>query len=86
MSVMSDTAAAVEGVKERLGTSFEENVRHGRRAVVRAQHAAEDSAAAVVLQVRRHPLSALAVAVAAGALVGGLIGFACARVGCRDSS
>jgi hypothetical protein len=40
----------------------------------------------VALQVRRHPRSALAVAVAAGALAGGLIGFACARLACRDSS
>ena len=90
MSLLTETAAATASVKERLGTTleqWEQNVQTGRRAIVRAQHAAEDGAAAVALQVRRRPLSALVVAVAAGALAGGLIGFAVARgVGCRDSS
>lgn len=90
MFLMTEATAAADAAKERLGTAFEQleqNARKGRRAIVRAQHAAEDGAAAVALQVRRHPLSALAVAVAAGALAGGLIGFAVARVvGCRDSS
>jgi ElaB/YqjD/DUF883 family membrane-anchored ribosome-binding protein len=89
MSVMTEAATVAGAAKARVGTALErleENARKSRRAVVRVQHAAEDRAAAVALQVRRHPLSTLAVAVAAGALVGGLIGFAVARVACRESS
>jgi ElaB/YqjD/DUF883 family membrane-anchored ribosome-binding protein len=77
MSLMTGTATAAEAVKERLGTArgqLEESVRKGRRVVVRAQRAAEDRATAIALQVRRHPLSAIALAVVAGALSGGLLG------------
>jgi ElaB/YqjD/DUF883 family membrane-anchored ribosome-binding protein len=89
MSLMTETAAAAEAVKERLSTAreqLEESMRKGRRVVVRAQHAAEDGTAAVGLQVRRHPLSAIALAVTAGAVAGALIGCALARAGGRESS
>jgi ElaB/YqjD/DUF883 family membrane-anchored ribosome-binding protein len=61
-------------------------MRKGWRVVGRAQHAAEDRTAAVALQVRRHPFSAIALAMAAGAVAGALIGFALSRAVGRESS
>jgi ElaB/YqjD/DUF883 family membrane-anchored ribosome-binding protein len=50
-------------------------MRQGRRAIVRGQHAAEDTAAAATLIVRRRPLRAVMIAAGVGALAGGVIGF-----------
>jgi ElaB/YqjD/DUF883 family membrane-anchored ribosome-binding protein len=88
MSTKTEAVAAVDAMKERLGPvleKFEDNVREGRRVIVKAQHAAEDGVAAAALQVRRHPVSAVAIAAGAGALAGCLLGFAIGR-GCRKSS
>ncbi|RPI53402.1 MAG: hypothetical protein EHM55_13870 [Acidobacteria bacterium] len=88
MATMTEAAAAVDAMKDRLNPvleKFEENVRQGRRVMVRAQHAAEDGVAAAALQVRRHPVSAVAIAAGAGALAGCMIGFAIGW-GCRKSS
>ena len=70
---------AREAITERLNPaleSIEEDVRQARRSIVAGRHAAEDFVAEGALQVRRHPLSAIAVAGAAGALVGCMLGFA----------
>ena len=82
------TEAAADAMKEQLNTvveKFEDNIRQGRRVMVKAQHAAEDGAAAAALQVRRHPVSAVAIAAGVGALAGCLLGFAIGQ-GCRKSS
>jgi ElaB/YqjD/DUF883 family membrane-anchored ribosome-binding protein len=79
MATISEATEAVEAIKERLSPALEtldENVRRGRRLVVKGRHAAEDAAAAATLQVRRHPLGTVLVAAGAGALMGGLIGLA----------
>jgi ElaB/YqjD/DUF883 family membrane-anchored ribosome-binding protein len=71
--------SAREAISERLNPaleSIEESVRQVRRSFVVQRHAAEDLVAEGALQVRRHPLSAVAVAGAAGALVGCMLGFA----------
>jgi len=83
MATMTGTTAAKEAIKECLSPALdtlEENVRDARRAIVHGRHAAEDVVAGAALEVRRHPLSALAVAAGAGALAGCLVGFA---LGCR---
>lgn len=68
MATMTAPTMAREAIKE--------NARQARRAFVQGQHAAEDFIAGTALQVRRHPLSAAALAAGAGALVGCFIGFA----------
>ena len=67
-----------ETVAERLSPvldNFEENVRDARRVITQGQYALEDFAAGTALQVRRHPLTAVALAGASGALAGWLCGF-----------
>lgn len=89
MSLMTEVTAAADAAKERLGTAFEQlerSARKGRFAIVRAQHAAEDGASGLALQVRRYPLRAVAVAVAAGALAGALMGIAVTLGVCRRQS
>lgn len=82
------TAATVEAIRERLEPaveSFDENVRRQtRRAIVQGRHAAEDAAAAMVVRVRRHPLRAVAFAAGAGAVIGGLAGYALWLGRCRE--
>ena len=83
MATMTGTAAAREVIRERLSPALDtldENVRQARRAILQGRHAAEDVVAGAALEVRRHPLSALALAAGAGALAGCLVGFA---LGCR---
>jgi ElaB/YqjD/DUF883 family membrane-anchored ribosome-binding protein len=55
--------------------TLEENLRTARRAAVAARHATEDAAAATAVTIRKHPLSAVGVAVAAGVLLGAAAGF-----------
>jgi ElaB/YqjD/DUF883 family membrane-anchored ribosome-binding protein len=55
--------------------SMRENLRDARRKVTAARYAAEDFAADATLKVRRRPLSAVGVAMVAGAVVGSLVGF-----------
>lgn len=74
--------AAAEAIKEHFGPAFdkfEKNVRQARRAVVHGTQAAEDFAEAAVLEVRRHPLRAAAIAAGVAVLAGGIIGFAFGR-------
>ena len=52
-----------------------ENLRGARRKVTTARFAAEDFAADAALKVRRHPLSAVSIAMVSGAVVGSLVGF-----------
>jgi len=79
MATIADATKSVEAIKERLSPALEtldENVRQGRRLIVQGRHAAEDAVAAAALQVRRHPLNTVVIAAGAGALAGGLLGFA----------
>jgi ElaB/YqjD/DUF883 family membrane-anchored ribosome-binding protein len=79
MAMTPDATKTVEAIKERLAPALEtldENVRQGRKLIVRGRHAAEDAVAAAALQVRRHPLSTVVAAAGAGALAGALLGFA----------
>ncbi len=55
-------------------THERENLRGARRKVTTARYAAEDLAADAALKVRRHPLSAVSIAMVTGAVVGSLVG------------
>jgi hypothetical protein len=55
--------------------SIEQAVRTARRTVSGARYATEDLVAAAGLQVRRHPLAAVALAVVGGLAFGGVAGF-----------
>jgi len=72
---------AFDGRVEPALKVLEENVREVRRALVHGRHAAEDMAAGAVLQVRRHPLAAVASAMGAGLAAGALAGFLIGRNG-----
>jgi ElaB/YqjD/DUF883 family membrane-anchored ribosome-binding protein len=77
------TTSAVEEIKERLTPALDaldEAVRHGKRVIVRSQHAVEDAAAAATLTIRRRPLSSVSTAALGGALVGLLTGFGIGRL------
>lgn len=54
---------------------FEENLREARRAVTTVRHAAEDAAAETALEIRQHPLRAVAGAAGIGVVAGVLVGF-----------
>jgi ElaB/YqjD/DUF883 family membrane-anchored ribosome-binding protein len=76
---MAAGEGTVEAVRERLAPALDtldDRLRHGRRMVVRGQHAAEDAAAAAALIVRRRPLGAVVVAAGVAAVIAGAIGFA----------
>ncbi|MBI4265912.1 MAG: hypothetical protein HY657_16170 [Acidobacteria bacterium] len=61
--------------------TFEEGRPHGApRAVAAARHATESLAAETVVRVRSHPLRAVGLAMAAGALVGACVGFGIGRL------
>ena len=78
------TESATKAIRENAGPALEaieENVRDVRRAVVAGRHAVEDCAAETTLQVRRHPFTAVGLAVGIGSLVGCLVGFAFGRRG-----
>jgi ElaB/YqjD/DUF883 family membrane-anchored ribosome-binding protein len=79
MPIVTEDLASAEAIKEQFGPAvetLENSVRQARRALVHGRHAAEDAAAQAAHQVRRHPLSAIALATGAGALAGCVIGFA----------
>ena len=82
MAMMTEKITAKEVIKDRLTPAletFRARKREAKRAILDGRHAAEDFIAETALQVRRQPLHALAIAAAAGALVGCLIGFAVGR-------
>jgi ElaB/YqjD/DUF883 family membrane-anchored ribosome-binding protein len=79
MAFAAGASSAVEAVRERFVPALDtldETVRHGRRAIVRGQHAAEDAARVAVESIKRRPLVAVASGAGVGALAGGLIGLA----------
>ena len=55
--------------------SMTDNLRDARRKITAARHAGEDFTADAALRVRRHPIRAVSVAMATGAVVGSLVGF-----------
>ena len=90
MTIATGATAAAEAIKERFtptSETLEDNMREARRTMVQGRYAAEDAVAAAALQVRRHPVTAIAMAAGAGALAGCMIGFAFgSRVRCGKSS
>jgi ElaB/YqjD/DUF883 family membrane-anchored ribosome-binding protein len=69
--------SAKDAVAERLSPtldSVQEQVRQARRVITHGRHAAEDFVAETELNVRRRPLSSIALAGAVGALAGCLFG------------
>ena len=82
MATLTESAAkTVREYAEPVRAAVEENVRDLRRAVVAGRHAVEDVAADATIQVRRHPLRWLGIAVGAGTLFGCLVGFTVGRCG-----
>ena len=82
---MAATTQVREANEERAETcawptpeSVEATVRRARRAFTEARNTAEDFTADAAQQVRRHPLTAVGLAVTAGAVTGCLLGFAVA--------
>jgi ElaB/YqjD/DUF883 family membrane-anchored ribosome-binding protein len=59
--------------------SVKESVQQAKRAITYGKQAADDALAATALKVRRQPLTSVAIAGIAGALLGCLIGFAAGR-------
>lgn len=57
--------------------TVEETVKTAGRVFADARHATEDFAADATAKVRERPLTAVSLAVGAGALTGGLVGFTC---------
>lgn len=79
MATITGTAAAGEALRERLNpaiVAIEDNVRQARLAVRHARHAAEDGIGEAQLEVRRHPLAAVALAAGVGVVIGCLAGVA----------
>jgi ElaB/YqjD/DUF883 family membrane-anchored ribosome-binding protein len=75
MATATRTERTVEPCGWPTREAIDENLREVRRAVTTARHAAEDAVAETALKVRRHPLRAVAGAVAVGTVAGALIGF-----------
>jgi ElaB/YqjD/DUF883 family membrane-anchored ribosome-binding protein len=78
MAIGAATVSAVEAAKERVSPALDkldETIRQGRRVIVRGRHAAEDTAAAATLKIRRHPVSAVMIAAGAGIVLGAAVGF-----------
>ena len=83
---MATTATPVaDAIKDRLTPALnrleaiEMNARKARRAAVRGRNAAQDAVADATLNVRRHPIGAVALAAGAGALAGCVMGFVLGR-------
>jgi ElaB/YqjD/DUF883 family membrane-anchored ribosome-binding protein len=86
----TESATAADTPRERFAAALDRldtRARQGRRLAIRAQHAVEDGAAAVSLRIRRHPLGAVGVSLATGAVLGAAIGLAvvCAFVSRADA-
>ena len=78
------TESATRAIREHAGPALEaleENVRDVRRAVAAGGQAVEDYAVETTRQVRRHPFTAVGVAVGIGSVVGCMVGFALGRQG-----
>lgn len=82
MSPLTEVTAAADAIKQRLNPAFDEfdkSVRQAKRVIARTQHAAEDGVDATVVQIRRHPLRAVAVAAGFGAFAGAAFGLIWSR-------
>jgi hypothetical protein len=89
MTIASEAAMRVEAITERLAPAldtFDETIRRGRRLIIRSRHAAEDVVTDATRRIRRQPLRAAMIAVGAGALAGGLIGFGLGWLTCTRNS
>ena len=75
MATATQTAHATEPCRWPTREALEENLREVRRVATTARHAAEDTVAEAALNVRRHPLRAVAGAVLVAGIAGTLIGF-----------
>lgn len=72
-------AARLNRVKEHLADEAERRVHHVKRMARNGRFAIEDGVGGVTLRVRKNPGKALAIAFAAGTLVGALVNFAVGR-------
>jgi ElaB/YqjD/DUF883 family membrane-anchored ribosome-binding protein len=82
MSPLTEIAPTADAIKQKLDTARDEldaRVRQTKRAITRAQHATEDGVDATVVQIRRNPLRAVAIATAVGAFAGAAFGLAWSR-------
>ena len=80
MTTTIETAKqAVKDYVDPVVASVQETMRDARGAVRRGRYAVEDFAGDTALQVRRQPLAAVALAAAAGTLVGCVLGFTLGR-------
>ena len=84
-TVMESTTKTVRELAEPALEALEENVRDIRHAVGAGRQATEDCNTEATLQVRRHPLMAVGLAIGIGTLFGCLVGFTFGR-GSRNRS
>jgi ElaB/YqjD/DUF883 family membrane-anchored ribosome-binding protein len=73
MAIATSAAVTMERIKERWAPTrdrFDQGMRQGRRMIDSGQHAFEDAAATTARNIRRRPLTAVAIAAFVGALVG----------------
>jgi ElaB/YqjD/DUF883 family membrane-anchored ribosome-binding protein len=75
MATATETDRPADACRWPTGEAFEENLREVRRVAATARHAAEDAVAEAALNIRRHPLRAVATAAAVGGIAGALAGF-----------
>ena len=82
MATATQTERVTEPGRWPTREALEENLREVRRVATTARHAAEDAVAETALNIRRHPLRAVAGAALAAGIAGMLVGFGagwCAR-------
>jgi len=82
MAIATSAAVTMERIRERLTPTrdrFDQKMRRGRRILDRGQHAVEDAAAMTAVNIRRRPLTAVAIAAVAGAIVASLAVFGLGR-------
>ncbi len=84
-TMIESTTKTIREHAEPALEALEKNVRDVRRAVVAGRQAFEDCTGEATLQVRRHPFTAVGLAVGVGALLGCLFGFTFARSTSKSS-
>ena len=75
MTIATQTERITEPGRWPTREALEENLREVRRVATTARHAAEDAVAEAALNIRRHPLRAVAGAAVAAGVAGVLVGF-----------
>ena len=75
MATATQTAHATEPCRWPTREALEENLREVRRVATTARQAAEDTVAEAALNIRRHPLRAIAGAAVAAGIAGIVLGF-----------